>query len=228
MVESLAQFLNQAEQYAPLIYISLFLMTALLPFIPTPLVSALGGSMLGAVPASLYGIIGLALGALLALNLSRFLGRPVMVRLVGAKTWEEWEHLLGIRSTLIWGLIFFVLNIDFAVVAAGLSGLPLRKLWITAVIARTPWVIISAWFGETIAQADQYLPYALLLLVAGFIFIRLARPRIRHLLIQQRLKDEARRARRIARREAQNQTRQDKQALKLSRISPREPSSLDS
>ena len=186
MLETLSAFLDDAGAFAPLLYVSLYLATALLPFVPTPLVSALGGSLLGFGPAVLYGVVGLGLGAGLALGLSRSLGRPVLIRLFGARAWEEWETLLGVRSPLTWGVIFFLLNIDFAVVAAGLSPVPLRQLWLAAVVARLPWLVASALFGESFLTSSRLLPQALLLLGVFFVAVNLVRPRLRRYLVAKR------------------------------------------
>ena len=189
MLETLSDFLNQAGPLAPLVYISFFLATALLPFIPTPVVVALGGSMLGSVPAIGYGVIGLGLGSFLALKLSRTLGRPVVIRMVGAKAWEEWEHLLGIRSPALWGVIFFLLNIDFAVVAAGLSSVPTWQLWLSAVIARLPWLVLSAFFGETLLRPEM-LPFAVLIVVVLVFVVQIIRTRLRTYLVAKQISKE--------------------------------------
>ena len=188
MLETLTDLLNQAGAFAPLVYISLFLATALLPFIPTPLVVALGGSLLGSGPAIGYGVIGLGLGAYLALKLSRTLGRPVVIRMVGAKAWAEWEYLLGIRSPVVWGVIFFLLNIDFAVVAAGLSSVRLWKLWLSAVIARLPWLVLSAFFGESLLRTEM-LPLAIAIVVALLIAIHFLRKRMRSYFVAKQLEE---------------------------------------
>ena len=188
MLETLTDLLNQAGAFAPLVYISLFLATALLPFIPTPLVVALGGSLLGSGPAIGYGVIGLGLGAYLALKLSRTLGRPVVIRMVGAKAWEEWEYLLGIRSPVVWGVIFFLLNIDFAVVAAGLSSVKLWKLWLSAVIARLPWLVLSAFFGESLLRTEM-LPLAIAIVIALLIAIHFLRKRMRSYFVAKQLEE---------------------------------------
>jgi uncharacterized membrane protein YdjX (TVP38/TMEM64 family) len=184
MTEALAHLINDAGPLAPLYYVLSFVLTALLPFIPTPLVAALGGAALGTVPAVLYGLVGMGLGAFVALNLSRRIGRPLILRLVSPKAWAEWEVLVGIRSLWLWGVIFFVLNVDFAVVAAGLSRLPLRQLWWTAMIARLPWLVVSAWFGEVLFVSDTVMLLALVGLVGGMIAFQKLRPRFRHWLVR--------------------------------------------
>ena len=188
MLETLTNLLNQAGAFAPLVYISLFLATALLPFIPTPLVVALGGSLLGSLPAIGYGVIGLGLGAYLALKLSRTLGRPVVIRMVGAKAWEEWEYLLGIRSPVVWGVIFFLLNIDFAVVAAGLSSVPMWQLWLSAVIARLPWLVLSAFFGESLLRTEM-LPLAITIVIVLIVAIHFLRKRMRRYFVAKQLEE---------------------------------------
>jgi uncharacterized membrane protein YdjX (TVP38/TMEM64 family) len=184
MTEALSHFINDAGWLAPLYYVLSFVVTALLPFIPTPLVGALGGAALGVVPAVLFGVVGLGLGAFIALNLSRRIGRPIILKLVSPTVWAEWEALLGIRSVFVWGVIFFVLNVDFAVVAAGLSGLPLRRLWLAAMIARLPWLVASAWFGDLVRVSDTVMLLALVVMLGMVAVLSKLRPLVHHQLVR--------------------------------------------
>ncbi|MEJ2666083.1 MAG: VTT domain-containing protein, partial [Deinococcales bacterium] len=170
------------------------LVTALLPFIPTPLVGALGGKAFGFLPAVAYGIIGLGLGALVGLLLARNIGRPILTLLVRRNTLDEWEELLGIRSVALWGVIFFILNLDFMVLLSGLTSLPLAELWIAAMIARIPWLIASAWFGSAVLVSDTVMWLALVLLIPLLILLNRLRPRMRHWLMRLRPGAGARRA----------------------------------
>ena len=77
-----------------------------------------------------------------------------------------------------------MLNVDFAVVAAGLSRLPLRQLWWTAMIARFPWLVASAWFGEILFVSDTVMLVALLGLIGGMVAFQKLRPRFRHWLVR--------------------------------------------
>ena len=179
----MTNFINDAGWFAPLYYILSFVITALVPVVPTPLVGALGGAAFGTVPAVLYGIVGLALGAFVALNLSRRIGRPLLLRIVSPKAWAEWEALVGIKSVVLWGVIFFVLNVDVAVIAAGLSQVRLRSLWLTAMVARFPWLLASAWFGEIVFVSDTVMYLSLLGLIAGVVVFQKLRPRFQHWLV---------------------------------------------
>ena len=183
MTDALTAFINSSGWYAPIYYLLSFVVSAVLPFIPTPLIGALGGTAFGFLPAVSYGVIGLGIGAFTALNLARLVGRPLLLKLMRPEAWKQWEELLGIRSVFVWGVIFFVLNLDFAVVAAGLTTLPVRQLWLAAVLARLPWLMASAWFGEVFLQSDLFLIPALLLVIALLFLLGRLRPRIQRMLI---------------------------------------------
>lgn len=184
MTHALTNFINDAGWLAPLYYVLAFVFTALVPVVPTPLVSALGGTAFGFWPALAYGIVGLGLGALVSLNLARRLGRPLLNLLIRREAWEEWQEILGIRALPLWGVVFFVLNLDFVVMLSGLTSLPLRGLWLTAVIARFPWLVITAWFGSTVLVSEAVMWLALALLVPGILLLNRLRPRLRHLLVR--------------------------------------------
>jgi uncharacterized membrane protein YdjX (TVP38/TMEM64 family) len=189
MTEALANFINDSGWLAPIYYLLSFVVTALVPVIPTPLVGALGGAAFGFGLAVFYGVFGLALGAFVALNLSRRLGRPLLLRLVSPKAWAEWETLVGIRSAAVWGVIFFVLNVDVAVIAAGLSEVRLRRLWVAAMVARFPWLVASAWFGEVVFVSDTVMYLALLGLIASVVVFQKLRPHFQRWLVARVARD---------------------------------------
>jgi uncharacterized membrane protein YdjX (TVP38/TMEM64 family) len=184
MVHALTNLITEAGWLAPLYYILGFLLTALVPIIPTPLISALGGTAFGFWPAVTYGLLGLGLGAFVALTLARRLGRPLLMLMIRREAWDEWEEILGIRSLPVWGVVFFLLNLDFVVMLSGLTTLPLRNLWVTAMIARLPWLLATAWLGSALLGSETVMWLALIALIPGLYFFNRMRPRIRHWLVR--------------------------------------------
>jgi len=182
MIEGLTTLMTSQGWLAPAWYVAGFLLAALVPIIPTPLIAALGGTTFGTTAAILYGLVGLALGAALALTIARQLGRRVMRRLLPERVWREWEALLGIRSYAVWFVVFLVLNLDIAVMAAGLSSLSARGLWLTAMAARLPWLIGAAWAGETLLVNDAALILAILVLIPVMWGVQKVRPAVRRYL----------------------------------------------
>jgi uncharacterized membrane protein YdjX (TVP38/TMEM64 family) len=182
MIEGFTSLITAQGWLAPLWYVAGFLFAALVPVVPTPLIAALGGTAFGTVPAILYGLVGMALGAALALLIARQLGRRVIRALVPQQVWAEWEVLLGVRSLGVWFVIFLVLNMDIAVMAAGLSSLSARAVWATAMLARLPWLIAAAWAGEVLLVNDAALILVGLLLIPILWGLNKLRPAIRHRL----------------------------------------------
>jgi uncharacterized membrane protein YdjX (TVP38/TMEM64 family) len=182
MIEGFTSLITSAGWLAPLWYVAGFLFAALVPIVPTPLIAALGGTAFGTVPAILYGLVGMALGAGLALLIARQLGRRVMRAVVPQKVWAEWEVLLGVRSLGVWFVIFLVLNMDIAVMAAGLSSLASRSVWMTAMLARLPWLIAAAWAGEVLLVNDAALILVGLVVIPIMWGLNRLRPAIRHRL----------------------------------------------
>ena len=182
MTEAITQFITNTGWLAPLYYIAGFSLTALIPVIPTPLIAALGGKAFGFFPALIYGIFGLGFGAALSLNVARRIGQPLVHWLIRPGTWKRWETFLGIESPIVWGLFFFLMNLDFLVLISGLTTIRLQKLWLTAMVARLPWLAVSVWFGDFVLISDTVMWIALLLSLPALFLIAKVRPGIQNWL----------------------------------------------
>ena len=191
MLEGLTTLIAAQGWLAPIWYISGFLLAALVPVIPTPVIAALGGTAFGVVPAILYGIAGLALGTATSLTLSRQLGRRLMRRIVPDRFWNDWEAFLGIRSLVTWFAVFFLLNLDISVMAAGLSSVRARPLWWTAMAARLPWLIAAAWAGEVLLVNDAALLLIGLLTIPVLWLVHRLRTRFRRWLADRVARNES-------------------------------------
>lgn len=191
MIEGLTSLITSQGWLAPAWYVAGFLLAALVPIIPTPLIAALGGTAFGTVPAILYGLVGMALGAGLALTIARQLGRRAMRRIVPERVWNEWEALLGVRSLWMWFVIFLVLNLDIAVMAGGLSSLSARSLWLTAMAARLPWLVAAAWAGEVLLVNDAALILVVLVMIPVLWGMNRVRPAIRRSLARMAQREQA-------------------------------------
>jgi len=190
MIDGLTTLITSQGWLAPAWYVVGFLLAALVPIIPTPLIAALGGTAFGTVPAILYGLVGMALGAGLALTIARQLGRRVIRRIVPERVWNEWESLLGVRSLWMWFVIFLVLNLDIAVMAGGLSSLSARSLWLTAMAARLPWLVAAAWAGEVLLVNDAALILVALAMIPILWGMNKVRPEVRRRLARMAERDQ--------------------------------------
>jgi len=153
VTDLLTNAIADAGPYAYVYYVLGYVLTALSPVVPTPLVTALGGTAFGFWPAVWFGFIGLGLGAAVSLGLARYVGRPLIAFLTRKPDLGDWEQLLGVDSLRVWAVLFFVLNVDMVVLVSGLTSLPIRRLWLTAVLARGPWIFLVAWYGSSLFES---------------------------------------------------------------------------
>lgn len=130
------------------------------------------------------GILGLGLGAAVSLGLARLIGRPLIAFLTRRPDLGDWEQLLGVSSLRVWAVLFFALNIDMVVLVSGLTSLPVRRLWLTAVLARTPWVVGVAWFGSSLVGSRLALVVGLVVGLAVVVFLGLNAARLRRRLLE--------------------------------------------
>ncbi len=107
------------------------------------------GYLFGAGLGTLLSLAGTTLGSLLAFNLARRLGRPLVERLVP----PEWLSRLDTgaqKRGLFFFLVIYLLPFlpdDMACFAAGLTPIPIPALMVAAVLGRLPGLWVSCWLG---------------------------------------------------------------------------------
>lgn len=154
--------------WAPLASIGLNVLQVLLAPIPGQVFAPLNGYLFGPAWGIFYSIVGVQLGSMLAMGLSRAFGRRLAERLTGAESLARWDRL-----TRRWGLpvIFLVFLLPFLpddvmCFAAGLTDIPLRRLFVLTLIARLPGVATAVLVGDRVLRLPLE---ALLALGAGLL-----------------------------------------------------------
>jgi uncharacterized membrane protein YdjX (TVP38/TMEM64 family) len=134
---------------APLASIGLNTAQVLLAPIPGQVVGLANGYLFGVLWGTVYSLAGVMLGSVLAMGLGRWLGRPVVVRLVGAATLARWDTLTARRGALFFFLVFLLPLVpdDVACFAVGLSPLSIPYILMLAALGRLPGLIASSWIG---------------------------------------------------------------------------------
>ena len=138
----------------PVVLISLNALQIVVAPIPGYLVQIAAGWVYGVWPGALYAIIGMAVGATLAISLGRLLGRPFVARIIGAERMARWEHITRADKPWLWAILFLGPLGDLPYYLAGLSSYPIRKLVLTAVLVRSPGVVLATALGAGLVSAD--------------------------------------------------------------------------
>jgi len=147
--ERLTAAVRRAGPWAPLAFIGLYVAQTIAAPIPGQALNFAAGYLFGLVPGVLYSWLGLMLGSIAALLLARYLGRPLVRRLVAPAALEKMDHLAENRGLVFFFLVFLIPGLpdDIACFAAGLTSLPLLTLIAVSAIARLPSVVASVWLG---------------------------------------------------------------------------------
>ena len=163
--QRLTAAVRSAGPWAPLAFIGLYVAQSIAAPIPGQALNFAAGYLFGLIPGILYSWLGLIIGTTAALLLARYLGRPLVQRLVAPAALEKMDRLAENRGLVFFFLVFLIPGLpdDIACFVAGLTALPLLALIAVSAIARLPSVVASVWLGTH----AQQLPWQGWLILAG-------------------------------------------------------------
>jgi len=135
--------------WGPLGSILLNAAQVLLAPVPGQVFGLVNGYLYGVARGTLYSWLGVQLGSALAMGLGRWLGRPLVARLVGPARLERWDGLARRRGPTFFLLVFLLpfLPDDLACFVIGLSPLPIPYMLLLAGVGRLPGLIVASWVG---------------------------------------------------------------------------------
>lgn len=172
--DALAAAIRNAGAAGAMFMVGLQALQVIVAPIPGQVVNFAAGYVYGFPLGTLLSWIGTTLGAALAMMLARFIGRPVVERLVSPTFLERTDRLMAEKGLRFFFLIFLIplLPDDVVCLVAGLTPLPLSALILAAAVGRLPALAVSVWAG---AHAGA-MPAPLLIsgAIAGLILLVLA------------------------------------------------------
>ena len=135
--------------WGPLVSIALNVAQVLLAPVPGQFVGLVNGYLYGIGLGTLYSMAGLLLGTSLAMGLGRWLGRPLVERLVNPEKLARWDRIADRQGPLFFFLVFLFpfLPDDIACFLIGLSPLAIPRMIVLATLGRLPGVFVSCWVG---------------------------------------------------------------------------------
>ncbi len=174
IIENLpANLQNWIKDAGPLGWVLIITLMILHSFVPLPseLVALAAGMSYGVLLASILVWIGAMLGAIIAFAIARWLGEPVVARILNPsylEKLEQWKLNQGIPTLLVSRLIP-VISFNLINYAAGLAGVPWWPfLWTTA-IGIIPMTLLSVFVGASMGTLP--LGWIIFLSVAGIFLV---------------------------------------------------------
>jgi len=147
--EQIRAWLTDIGPLAPLASIGLNTAQVLLAPVPGQVIGLANGYLFGIFWGTVYSLLGVTFGSALAMALGRWLGRPILERLVKPAQLTRWDDLATHRGPLFFFFVFLLplLPDDIACFAVGLSRLSIPYMLLLAAIGRLPGLIVSSWIG---------------------------------------------------------------------------------
>lgn len=131
----------------PLGVIALNAVQVIIAFIPGYVMQLVAGFLYGWPMGAVYATIGMLIGGVIAVVLARVFGRPLVIRMVGEKRLERWEHVARLDSLALWFILMLAPFGDVPYYIAGLTSLAVWKIIAIAAFVRTPSVIVAVLVG---------------------------------------------------------------------------------
>jgi uncharacterized membrane protein YdjX (TVP38/TMEM64 family) len=106
--QKVISFINSHHPYDELVFISLQILQVVAAPIPGEVSGLIGGYLYGPVLGTVYSTIGLTIGSWMAFALARFLGLPLVERLVNPAIIQKYDYFLEHRGLFVSFLLFLV------------------------------------------------------------------------------------------------------------------------
>ncbi len=158
-------FVAQLGAWGPLALISINAMQIVFAPLPGYVMQAAAGYLYGPWWGGVFGATGLIIGAVLAMGLARYCGRPIVERLVGSERFARWERVSFSTSTILWFLILLAPSGDLPYFMAGLARVPFTKILLLTILIRVPTTLVVAAAGAGVWWLSGWQLVALLALI---------------------------------------------------------------
>lgn len=155
----------------PVLFVAAYVLACVM-FLPTVVMSVLGGATFGLWPGILYIWLGANLGAVATFYLARLLGRDLVGRLAGR--WLDWLNVRAKQHGFVLILYARLLGLPFTPVnyASGMAEVRVRDLVLGTGLGILPFSGLFAYFGESLVEgagAETYVRLAVLAAATMFL-----------------------------------------------------------
>jgi uncharacterized membrane protein YdjX (TVP38/TMEM64 family) len=162
------QFLARFGPYAPFVFITLQALQVVIAPIPGEATGFLGGMLFGTWLSFFYSTIGLTLGSALAFLLGRWLGLPLVRRLVSDKVYHKFDFVARTGGELVTLILFIIPGFpkDYLCFILGVSPLPFGTFLVLTTFGRMPGTWLLSVQGAKVG-GGYYVEFVVFLTVAA-------------------------------------------------------------
>ena len=162
------RFLAGFGPFAPIVFIILQSLQVVIAPIPGEATGFLGGMLFGTWVGFLYSTIGLTLGSAMAFGLGRWLGLPLVRRLVSETVYHKFDFVARTGGELVTLILFIIPGFpkDYLCFILGVSPLPFGTFLVLTAFGRMPGTWLLSIQGAKVG-GGYYTEFVILLTVAA-------------------------------------------------------------
>jgi uncharacterized membrane protein YdjX (TVP38/TMEM64 family) len=164
----LRRFLNEAGPFAPVVFIALQALQVVMAPIPGEATGFLGGLLFGTTLGFLYSSVGLTIGSALAFGLGRWLGLPLVRRLVSKEVYHRFDFLARTGGEIATLVLFLAPGFpkDILCFILGVSPMPFVIFLVITAFGRMPGTWLLSVQGAKVGSA-HYQEFIVFLVIAA-------------------------------------------------------------
>jgi uncharacterized membrane protein YdjX (TVP38/TMEM64 family) len=157
-----------AGAFAPLVFVAVQTVQVVLAPVPGQALGAVGGYLFGGLAGTVYSLVGVLVGSLVAFELARRFGRPLVERVADPDALAGFDDFVDRhgRVGLFVAFLFPTFPDDLLCFVAGVSGVRRRDLLVLVLVGRTPSFALAAYAGDGAAQGQYWLVASLVAVLA--------------------------------------------------------------
>jgi uncharacterized membrane protein YdjX (TVP38/TMEM64 family) len=165
-------FLARMGPYAPVAFIMIQALQVVVAPIPGEATGFLGGLVFGTTLGFLYSTIGLTLGSLMAFGLGRWLGLPVVRRVISPDIYHKFDFVTRPGAELILLLLFIIPGFpkDYLCFFLGVSPIPFGVFLVICAFGRMPGTWMLSIQGAKVG-GGHYLDFLIFLTLTAAIAV---------------------------------------------------------
>ena len=152
--DDVERWMEDLGAWGPIAYISFFAVSMVFAPIPTAPAPVAAAAVFGAALGFVYTLLGGTIGAVVSFYIARRWGRPLMERMMLAKTVVRIDRLadqLGVRVLVLLRL-FPLIGVDYVSYAAGLTRIRIGLYILISVLGSVPTMLLISIVGENVTE----------------------------------------------------------------------------
>src|SRR2546429_1506978 len=154
---------------APLVFIAIQALQAIISPIPGEVTGPVGGMLFGTFLGVVYSTIGLTAGTLICFALGRLWGEPLIRPWLSEHHWEKMNFIIEAEGAIICFILYLIPGFPKDIISYlfGMSPMPFWVFALVSTVGRIPGTWVSSYFGAPVGEKQYLYAIAFIAVIAA-------------------------------------------------------------